>query len=71
MARPSRSKRSSILEFIMEYERRAKQRGNRVYKIYARLPEKKKAIADKILDELAEGKLTYEQVLKKLKELAR
>lgn len=62
--------KQSVVDFIIEYEKRAKQRGNKVYEIYAKLPPRKRARADKILDELAAGKLTYEQVLEKLRKLA-
>ncbi|MEB3778885.1 MAG: hypothetical protein GSR85_01440 [Desulfurococcales archaeon] len=34
-----KSKRS-VVDFIIEYEKRARQRGNRVYRIYAKLPPK-------------------------------
>ena len=62
--------RRSLIDFINEYEMRAKRRGNRVYRIYAKLPARKRARADKILDDLADGKLTYWQALEKLRRLA-
>ena len=61
-------------EVIMELERierLAKERGNKLYGIYLRLTPRNSRKADEILDKMASGEITYDEALKRLRELYR
>lgn len=60
--------REVVLE-IERIDRLAKKRGNRLYGIYLKLTPKYQHIADKVLNGIIEGKTTYMEALKKLREI--
>ncbi len=54
---------------IMKAEREAYRKGMKIYGIYMKLTPRNKDIADKILDSMIEGKITYEEALRRIREL--
>ena len=63
--------RKDIARFLVEFEKRSKERGNTLYLIYFKLNGRKKESAAKIIDMVETGKITYEEGVRRLRELAR
>ncbi len=59
----------NLYEMIKKAEKEAYEKGMKIYNIYLKLTPRNKQIADKILDGMIEGKITYEEALEKLRKL--
>ncbi len=60
-----------MYEEIERIEREAYRKGMKLYGIYLKLKPKYRYAADKVLNGIAQGRVTYEEALKKLRELYR
>ncbi|MCE4612234.1 MAG: hypothetical protein F7C07_00155 [Desulfurococcales archaeon] len=56
---------------VDELERLADRITGEFYKLYLRVPRRKRGRAYQLFIDVAEGRITYEQALRKLRELAR
>jgi hypothetical protein len=55
---------------LEELERIANERARKLDELYLKLPKNRRKQAEKIYMELGEGRITYEEALRKLRELA-